>query len=72
MFLSAVLLARRGEDVQGKSAVDILIDLIQDQIEPLSWQKYNGPGSITYYPPQRALIIRNSAEVINMIGGRRR
>jgi hypothetical protein len=59
-------------NVQGKSAVDILIDLIQDQIEPLSWQKYNGPGSITYYPPQRALIIRNSAEVINMIGGRRR
>jgi hypothetical protein len=59
-------------NTSGKSAVEMLIDLIQDQIEPLSWQKYNGPGSITYYAPQRALIIRNSAEVINMIGGRSR
>lgn len=59
-------------NTSGKSAVEMLIDMIQDQIEPLSWQKYNGPGSITYYAPQRALIIRNSAEVINMIGGRSR
>jgi hypothetical protein len=59
-------------NANGKSNVDLLIDLIQDQIEPLSWQKYNGPGSITYYAPQRVLIIRNSAEVINMIGGRSR
>jgi len=59
-------------NASGKSGVELLIDLIQDQIEPLSWQKYNGPGSITYYAPQRTLIIRNSAEVINMVGGRSR
>jgi hypothetical protein len=56
----------------GKSSVDLLIEMIQDQIEPLSWQKYNGPGSITYYAPQNVLIVRNSAEVINMVGGRSR
>lgn len=66
------LLPSGNANTSGKTPVELLIDLIQDNIEPLSWQKYNGPGSITYYAPQRALIIRNSAEVINMIGGRTR
>jgi hypothetical protein len=56
----------------GRSPIDDLIDLIQDQIDPLSWEKNNGPGSITYVPSQRVLLIKNTAEVINMIGGRKR
>ncbi|MCS6977593.1 MAG: hypothetical protein NZM31_11375 [Gemmatales bacterium] len=70
--LAPPILPNGNANTSGKTPIDLLIDMIQDTIEPLSWQKYNGPGSITYYAPQRALIIRNSAEVINMIGGRTR
>ena len=46
-----------------------LIDLIQDTIDPLSWEKHGGPGSIRLVG--RILVVRNSAEVINMLGGGR-
>jgi hypothetical protein len=44
-----------------------LIDFIQTNIEPASWKSGGGQGTITYYPPGRCLIIRNSAEVISKL-----
>jgi hypothetical protein len=40
----------------------MLVNLIQATVEPNYWQP-NGPGSITYYPPTRSLIIRASSEM---------
>jgi hypothetical protein len=40
----------------------MLINLIQASIEPNYWQP-NGPGSITFFPPTRSLIVRASAEM---------
>lgn len=39
-----------------------LINLIQFTIEPSYWQP-NGPGSISFWPPTRSLIVRASAEM---------
>jgi hypothetical protein len=56
---------------QGKDPVQALIDFIQATIDPGSWQKNGGAGSITYFAPKNILIIRNTAEVINSMGGGR-
>jgi hypothetical protein len=40
----------------------MLVNLIQASIEPNYWQP-NGPGSITFFPPTRSLIVRASAEM---------
>src|SRR5262245_41728823 len=56
---------------QWKDPVQGLIDFIQSTVDPGSWQKNGGPGSITYFAPTRTLIVRNTAEVINSMGGGR-
>ncbi len=45
-----------------------LIEMIQSQVEPNSWDKNGGPGSITYFAATRTLIVRNTAEVHAMMG----
>jgi hypothetical protein len=55
----------------GQDPVQGLIDFIQATVDPGSWQKNGGPGTITYYAPTRTLIVRNTAEVINAMGGGR-
>jgi hypothetical protein len=47
----------------------LLLDVITGTIDPLSWDLRGGPGSVRYYPPLRALVIRQSAEVHPIIHG---
>ena len=56
---------------QGKDPIQGLIDFIQATVDPGSWQKGGGAGSITYFAPTRTLIVRNTSEVINSMGGGR-
>jgi hypothetical protein len=46
-----------------------IMDSIQASIEPASWQKNGGSGTITFSAPMNALVIRQSAEVHAMIAG---
>ena len=46
-----------------------LIDLIQTVIRPETWDVNGGPGTIYYWYPGRALVIRQTAEVHEQIGG---
>jgi hypothetical protein len=46
-----------------------LIDLIQTVIAPATWERNGGPGSIYYYRPLRVLVIRQTGEVHDEIGG---
>ncbi|MEW4526957.1 hypothetical protein [Maioricimonas sp. JC845] len=55
----ALELARAGE----------LIALIEQTIEPASWQSNGGKGRITYFGPLHLLVIRNSQHVHEQIGG---
>jgi hypothetical protein len=48
-----------------------LVALIQRTISPKSWDVHGGPGTIYYYWPWYALVVRNSAEVHRQIGGLR-
>lgn len=44
-----------------------LVDLIQSVISPKSWDVHGGPGSIYYWQPGHALIIRQTSEVHDQI-----
>ncbi|MCC6125309.1 MAG: hypothetical protein IT426_10130 [Pirellulales bacterium] len=46
-----------------------LVALIQKTIAPASWDINGGPGSIYYWRPGRALVIRASEDVHEQIGG---
>lgn len=48
---------------QMDATVRFLVDLIQSQIDPHSWEKSGGPGSITFFAPTRTLIVKQTAEV---------
>ncbi len=56
----------------GGSAQDdagpVLVDLIQKTIAPGHWAPQGGPGTIYYWRPGRALIIRASQEAHEQIG----
>lgn len=45
-----------------------LIDLIQSTIAPDSWETSGGRGSIRYFGPAKALVIRQTGEVHRHIG----
>jgi hypothetical protein len=49
--------------------VQQLIQTIQNAIDPALWNVNGGPGSITFFEPGRALIIRAPAEMHYMFGG---
>jgi hypothetical protein len=46
-----------------------LVDLIQKTIAPASWDVNGGPGTIRYWRPGHALVIRASDDVHEQIGG---
>jgi hypothetical protein len=46
-----------------------LIDLIQNTVEPSSWQANGGAGTISFYEPTMSLVIRQSAEMHYQLGG---
>ena len=46
-----------------------LIDLIQSVIEPRFWDVNGGPGTIFYYAPLHALVVRATSQVHEKIGG---
>jgi len=46
-----------------------LVDLIQNSIEPSSWQANGGPGTISFYEPTMSLVIRQTAEMHYQLGG---
>ena len=49
-----------------------LIDLIQNTIAPESWDVMGGPGTIMYWEPGFALVVRQTDDVHEQIGGLRR
>ncbi len=46
-----------------------LIDLIQNTIEPESWQAVGGKGSIYYFDLLKVLVVRQTGEVHHQLGG---
>ena len=54
-------------EAQMLKQVNQIIEMIKGSIDPQSWD--NGGGSITFHPPTMSLIIRQSAEVHNMLSG---
>ncbi|NQT13024.1 MAG: hypothetical protein HQ582_09770 [Planctomycetes bacterium] len=46
-----------------------LVDLIQTVIRPETWDINGGPGSIYYWRPGRALVIRQMGDVHEQVGG---
>jgi hypothetical protein len=55
--------------VQIAQNVNAIIDLIQTSVEPESWKKNGGNGTIVFHGPSMSLVIKNTAEVHSMIGG---
>jgi hypothetical protein len=49
--------------------VNAIIDLIQTSVDPDSWKKNGGQGTIVFHPGTMSLVIRNSAEVHSMLSG---
>lgn len=45
-----------------------LVELIQQTISPKSWDVNGGPGSIYYWRPGRAIVVRQTGEVHGRIG----
>ncbi len=46
-----------------------LIELIQRTINPQFWDVNGGPGTIVYYAPLQALVVRATTEVHGRVGG---
>jgi hypothetical protein len=46
-----------------------LAELIQATIAPASWDVNGGPGTIRYFRPLRVLVVRQTTEVHEAIGG---
>lgn len=46
-----------------------LVSLIESTIAPSFWDTVGGPGSIVYYKPLHALVIRATSDVHHQIGG---
>jgi hypothetical protein len=47
----------------------MLVDLIKRTIAPNTWDDLGGPGTIYYYRPLRVLVIRQTGEVHEKVGG---
>jgi hypothetical protein len=57
------------DPIQEAFNVAATLEMIVTTIDPDSWAQRGGPGTIQYYPPKRAIIVRQSAEVHVMIKG---
>lgn len=55
--------------VQAMQNITAIMDMIQTTVEPQSWQPNGGLGSLFFHYPSMSLVVRQSAEVHNMIGG---
>lgn len=55
------------DQFQAMQNVNSIIQIIQT-IDPASWQGNGGFGTVTFYAPSMSLIIRQTAEMHNMIG----
>jgi hypothetical protein len=60
--------ARGGAAMGTADYGQLLIDLIQRTIHPESWDVNGGPGSIFYWYPGRALVIRQTGEIHEKTG----
>jgi hypothetical protein len=58
----------RGEQVADDDAGNDLSEVIQTTIAPNSWERNGGPGTIRYWRPRRAMVVRASSDVHNRIG----
>jgi len=45
-----------------------LVELIQTTIAPASWERMGGPGTIRYWRPGRAIVVRNRDDIHDRIG----
>jgi hypothetical protein len=57
-----------GLEQQTQANGEALAQLIQDTIAPDSWDIRGGPGTIIYYNPLRALVIRQTGDAHDAIG----
>jgi hypothetical protein len=60
--------AGAGRDITSANAQS-LIDLIETTIAPTTWQRAGGQGTIRYYRPLRVLVIRQTGEIHDQLGG---
>jgi hypothetical protein len=63
-----VLLARGGGAISYDYG-DQLVELIQNTINPATWKDNGGQGTIVYYRPWMALVVRASSSVHEQLGG---
>jgi len=57
-----------GSRLQMNQQVNQLLVLIQQTVDPDSWEYRNGPGAITFDPVTMTFVVRQSAEVHYMLG----
>jgi hypothetical protein len=69
MFSSPPQLGHPQDQVQLAQNVQVIIDMIQQSVDPQSWMGKGGMGVIGYNAPTQSLIIRQSAEVHNLLRG---
>jgi len=48
----------------------VLMEAIQDTVDPLSWKKRGGPSTITFFAPNLSFIVRASTEVHASLGSK--
>jgi hypothetical protein len=61
-------LLRRQDEFGATLEAAMLIDLIETTIEPSSWKRFGGQGTIIYNHPTRSLVIKQSAEFHGTLG----
>jgi hypothetical protein len=55
--------------LQMMQSIGTIINTVQSQIDPASWQANGGASTVVYDPISMSLIIKASAEVHYMLGG---
>jgi hypothetical protein len=68
-FLGLQLYGPAATQSQLTLQISQLIEMIQSSMDPSSWQTNGGSGTIVFHAPTLSLIIKQSAEVHNMIAG---
>jgi hypothetical protein len=55
---------------QTQANANMIIDAIQDSVDPMSWKKRGGPGTVTFHFPSMSIIVRASSEVHAALGSK--
>lgn len=55
---------------QTMANAQLIVDSIQDSIDPMSWKKRSGPCSITFHFPTMSIVVRASTEVHAALGSK--